>query len=77
MGSTFRHLRGGGDNVLSAFEVDILSIPVSMPFTEAFSLRQAPGDAAVAAPVAKRKQIHIEGEDGITLFTAFGRFAAG
>jgi len=67
----------GGNNVLSDFDVDVLRIPVRMPYAEASSPWRVPGDASAPAPVAKRDQLHIEREDGITLFTAFGRFAAG
>ena len=64
-------------DVLRDFEVDVVRIPVIVPYAAASPLSRVPGDASAAVPAAKHAEPHIEREDGITLFTAFGRFAAG
>ena len=62
-------------DVLHDFEIDVARIPVSLPYAEA-SLQSRVAHDASAAPVSRRDKFHTEREDGITLFTAFGRFAA-
>ncbi len=63
-------------DVLRDFEVDVVRIPVSLPYAEASPPSRVPGDASAAVPAAKHAEPHTEREDGITMFTAFGRFAA-
>ena len=58
------------------FEVNVVRIPVNLPYLEASPPSRFPDDAFAAAPAAKGDRRPIEREDGITLFTAFGRFAA-
>jgi hypothetical protein len=62
-------------DALHDFEVDVLRIPVSLPYMEASAPSRLPADASAAVPRAEHGQLHAQPDDGITLFTAFGRFA--
>jgi len=67
----------GDVDVRHDFEVDILRIPVSLPYLEESRSSRLPADASAAVAGTEHGELPVQREDGITQFTAFGRFAAG
>ena len=67
----------GDVDVRHDFEVDVLRIPVSLPYLEESRSSRLPADASAAVPGREHGELHVQREDGITQFTTFGRFASG